>query len=33
MADCLEQRLMGKDLENWEQRRVERLPGENDGTL
>ncbi|KAM5348883.1 hypothetical protein ACJ41O_008706 [Fusarium nematophilum] len=26
-------RLAGKDLDNWEQKRVERLPGENDGVL
>ncbi|KAH7161316.1 cytochrome c oxidase assembly protein COX16-domain-containing protein [Dactylonectria macrodidyma] len=26
-------RLAGKDLEDWEQKRVERLPGENDGVL
>lgn len=27
------QRLQAKDLENWEQRRVKRLPGEVDGIL
>lgn len=27
------QRLAGRDLDNWEQKRVERLPGENDGIL
>ena len=27
------QRLQAKDLENWEQRRVKRLPGEIDGIL
>lgn len=27
------QRLQAKDLENWEQRRVKRLPGEIDGVL
>lgn len=27
------QRLQAKDLEDWEQRRVKRLPGEPDGTL
>ncbi|KAF3007398.1 hypothetical protein B5807_00498 [Epicoccum nigrum] len=26
-------RLQAKDLEDWEQRRVKRLPGEPDGTL
>ncbi|EFY87098.1 Cytochrome oxidase assembly [Metarhizium acridum] len=26
-------RLAGRDLDNWEQKRVERLPGENDGIL
>ncbi|KAF4982335.1 hypothetical protein FZEAL_2034 [Fusarium zealandicum] len=26
-------RLAGKDIDNWEQKRVERLPGENDGVL
>ncbi|KAM0252822.1 hypothetical protein ACHAQJ_007561 [Trichoderma viride] len=26
-------RLAGKDLDNWEQQRVKRLPGENDGIL
>ncbi|KAI9904033.1 hypothetical protein N3K66_000562 [Trichothecium roseum] len=26
-------RLAGRDLENWEQKRVERLPGESDGIL
>ncbi|KPM36161.1 hypothetical protein AK830_g10402 [Neonectria ditissima] len=26
-------RLAGKDLEDWEQQRVKRLPGENDGVL
>jgi cytochrome c oxidase assembly protein subunit 16 len=28
-----EQRLAAKDLENWEQRRVKRLPGEPDGVI
>lgn len=27
------QRLAAKDLDDWEQKRVERLPGENDGIL
>lgn len=27
------QKLQAKDLEDWEQRRVKRLPGEPDGTL
>lgn len=27
------QRLAHKDLDNWEQKRVERLKGENDGVL
>lgn len=27
------QRLAGRDLDNWEQQRVKRLPGENDGIL
>ncbi|KAL4723447.1 Cytochrome oxidase assembly [Fusarium chlamydosporum] len=26
-------RLAGKDLDDWEQKRVKRLPGENDGLL
>ena len=26
-------RLAAKDLDSWEQKRVERLPGENDGTI
>lgn len=29
----LTQRLAAKDLENWEQKRVKRLPGESDGIL
>ena len=29
----LEQRLMAKDLDNWEQKRVERWKGEPDGRL
>jgi cytochrome c oxidase assembly protein subunit 16 len=28
-----EQRLAAKDLDNWEQKRVKRLPGEHDGIL
>ncbi|KAI9861989.1 MAG: Cytochrome oxidase assembly [Trichoglossum hirsutum] len=27
------QRLAAKDIEDWEQKRVKRLPGEHDGTL
>jgi cytochrome c oxidase assembly protein subunit 16 len=27
------QRLAAKDLDDWEQRRVKRLPGETDGIL
>lgn len=27
------QRLAAKDLDDWEQKRVKRLPGENDGVL
>ncbi|KAI1140688.1 cytochrome c oxidase assembly protein COX16-domain-containing protein [Hypoxylon sp. FL0543] len=27
------QRLAAKDLDNWEQKRVKRLPGEHDGVL
>jgi len=27
------QRLAAKDIENWEQKRVKRLPGEHDGVL
>ena len=27
------QRLAAKDLDNWEQKRVKRLPGEPDGVL
>lgn len=27
------QRLANKDLDDWEQKRVKRLPGENDGVL
>lgn len=30
---CVGQRLAGRDLEDWEQKRVERLPGESDGIL
>lgn len=29
----LPQRLAAKDLDNWEQKRVKRLPGEVDGVL
>ena len=27
------QRLAAKDLDDWEQKRVKRLPGEHDGVL
>lgn len=27
------QKLAAKDLDNWEQKRVKRLPGEHDGIL
>ncbi len=27
------QRLSAKDIDNWEQKRVKRLPGEHDGIL
>jgi cytochrome c oxidase assembly protein subunit 16 len=27
------QKLAAKDLDNWEQKRVKRLPGEHDGVL
>jgi cytochrome c oxidase assembly protein subunit 16 len=27
------QRLAAKDIDDWEQKRVKRLPGENDGIL
>lgn len=27
------QRLAAKDIDNWEQKRVKRLPGENDGII
>lgn len=32
-TDNLLQRLAAKDLDNWEQKRVKRLPGEIDGIL
>jgi cytochrome c oxidase assembly protein subunit 16 len=32
-TDRRPQRLAAKDLDNWEQKRVKRLPGEPDGTL
>ena len=28
-----EQKLAAKDLDDWEQKRVKRLPGEHDGVL
>lgn len=31
--DCVSQRLAAKDLDDWEQQRVKRLPGESDGVL
>jgi hypothetical protein len=35
MLTCwaLLQRLAAKDIDNWEQKRVERLKGESDGVL
>ena len=33
MVDGNVQRLAAKDIENWEQKRVKRLPGEHDGVL
>lgn len=30
---CTIQRLAAKDLDDWEQKRVKRLPGESDGVL
>jgi cytochrome c oxidase assembly protein subunit 16 len=30
---CVPQKLAAKDLDNWEQKRVKRLPGEHDGVL
>jgi cytochrome c oxidase assembly protein subunit 16 len=30
---AVSQRLAGRDLDDWEQKRVERLPGESDGIL
>jgi cytochrome c oxidase assembly protein subunit 16 len=30
---CVLQKLAAKDLDNWEQKRVKRLPGEHDGVL
>jgi cytochrome c oxidase assembly protein subunit 16 len=30
---CSRQKLAAKDLDNWEQKRVKRLPGEHDGVL
>lgn len=32
-ADAFAQKLMAKDLDNWEQKRVERWKGEPDGRL
>jgi hypothetical protein len=31
--DVVLQRLAAKDLDDWEQKRVKRLPGEHDGVL
>lgn len=31
--DLASQRLAAKDLDDWEQKRVKRLPGESDGVL
>ena len=33
VADRRVQKLAAKDLDNWEQKRVKRLPGEHDGIL
>jgi len=33
MFVCELQKLAAKDLDNWEQKRVKRLPGEHDGVL
>ena len=30
---CFSQRLATKDIDDWEQKRVKRLPGEHDGIL
>lgn len=32
-AARVSQRLAAKDLDDWEQKRVKRLPGESDGVL
>jgi cytochrome c oxidase assembly protein subunit 16 len=32
-TDELVQRLAAKDLDDWEQKRVKRLPGEHDGVI
>ncbi|EQL01737.1 Cytochrome c oxidase assembly protein COX16 [Ophiocordyceps sinensis CO18] len=32
-GSTIAQRLAGRDLDDWEQKRVERLPGESDGIL
>ena len=32
-AAHVSQRLAAKDLDDWEQKRVKRLPGESDGVL
>lgn len=33
LTDLALQRLAGRDIDDWEQKRVKRLPGENDGLL
>lgn len=33
LIQCSRQKLAAKDLDNWEQKRVKRLPGEHDGVL
>lgn len=33
VSNRLRQKLAAKDLDNWEQKRVKRLPGEHDGVL
>lgn len=33
VGSIAQQRLAAKDLDDWEQQRVKRLPGESDGVL
>ena len=33
LTDMCVQRLAAKDLDDWEQKRVKRLPGEHDGVI